>query len=110
MNTANNLLFWLLYFVITVLVAWIALSLILLWIKPMLFNEDGSVNWLTTLWVAALVILLAWLIRMLIQWLVGLFMNRCDPCTKNACDPCPPACPDPCDPCAKKNNKNSYFF
>lgn len=77
----NSLLYWLLYFAVTVLVAWIALSLILIWARPALYNADGSINWWTTLWVSALVVLLAWLILIIVRWLLSVFNN-------NACNPC----------------------
>jgi hypothetical protein len=70
---ADSVLYWVIYFIVTVLVAWVALSLILLWIKPALYNSDGAVNWWTTLWVAALVILFAWLILIILTWIISLF-------------------------------------
>ena len=106
----NNIVNWIIYFIISVIVAWLALSLILIWVTPALFNADGSLNWWNTLWVAALVVLLAWLIMLLVAWIMSLF-NRCDPCKKvdpcakpDPCDPCPKPVVkviDPCDPCAK---------
>ena len=71
----NSILYWIIYFIVSVLVAWIALSLILIWAKPVLYNADGSLNWGTTLWVSALVVLLAWLILLIVRWLIGLFAN-----------------------------------
>lgn len=82
MHHTTSLLFWLLYFVIAVLVGWITLSLILTWTKPVLYNSDGTVNWVTTLWIATLVILFAWLVRLLLHWLIQWFMRRCDPCAE----------------------------
>lgn len=80
MHHANGLLFWIVHFIIAVLVGWITLSVILIWTQPILYNADGSVNWVTTLWVATLIILFAWLFRLLVQWMINLFWNRCDPC------------------------------
>ena len=104
--------YWLLYVIVTIAVAWVALSLILLWFRPIFYNEDGSVNWWTTLWVAALMLLFAWIIMLLVGWLIDLFtngINKCDPCKKP--DPCPKPCPkpDPCDPCATGVRKTSVF-
>lgn len=83
---ADSVLYWVIYFIVTVLVAWVALSIILLWFKPALYNADGSVNWWTTLWVAALVILFAWLIMVVLTWIIGLFRG-CGPCGGDYPDP-----------------------
>lgn len=94
MHVTDNIVYWVLYFIFTVLIAWVALSLILIWARPALYNADGSINWWTTLWVAALVILLAWLLMLILVFLINLFTAG------NACqDPCPrkePVCPKPC--------------
>lgn len=113
----DSVLYWVIYFVVTIIVAWIALSLILLWVKPVLFNADGSLNWWSTLWVSALVVILAWLIVIVLRWIIGLFndANKChDPCKKPK-----PSCkkPDPCekkdpcekpDPCEKQHHKGGW--
>lgn len=94
MYVTDNIVYWVLYFIFTVLIAWVALSLILIWARPVLFNADGSVNWWTTLWVAALVILLAWLLMLILVFLINLFTagNACrDPCARKE-----PVCPKPC--------------
>ena len=99
----DGILYWILYFIVTIIVAWIALSLVLLWFRPVLFNADGSVSWWNTLWVAALVIIFSWLIVIIIAWIIGLFLDG--GCKKPCADPCKPdpcAKPDPCDPCVKK--------
>jgi hypothetical protein len=83
---ADNVLYWIIYFIVTVLVAWIALSLIMLWIKPTLVNADGSVNWWNTLWVALLIIVFAWIIMFIITLILRLIFPPvpagCDPCAK----------------------------
>lgn len=92
----DNVLYWIIYFVVTVIIAWIALSLILIWFRPVLYNANGSVNWWTTLWVAALVILFAWLIMVILTFLISLFTGgwggcyRAPECQKvvKECDPC----------------------
>lgn len=110
-------------FIITVIIAWVAFSLILMWAKPALYNADGSVNWWTTLWVAAVVILLAWLIALILIWIWRLIFrsNRCAP--KCAPEPkCEPKCPEPeppcnpcklpeppCDPCARPRQQNGLW-
>lgn len=115
---ADSILYWILYFVITVIVAWIALSLILMWFSPALNNPDGSVNWWVTLWVAALIILFAWIIMILLSLLISLFQgfgnckkDKCPPVTEQCLKPCPPVTeqcpPKPCppvDPCATPIN------
>jgi len=79
--SANSILYWIVYFIVTVIVAWIALSLILIWARPALYNADGSVNWWTTLWVAAVVILLTWLLLIILMWIVSLFRKpNCGEC------------------------------
>lgn len=99
MYVTDNIIYWVVYFVITVLVAWVALSLILIWARPALYNADGSINWWTTLWVAALVILLAWLIMLLLVFLVSLFTSNS--AYRDSCAPKQPMCPKPCPkPCA----------
>jgi len=87
--SADKVIYWLIYFAVTVLIAWIVLSVILAWFRPVLYNSDGSVNWWTTLWVAALIIVFAWLLLLLISWLIGLFMGMgaCDPCAQQKSDP-----------------------
>lgn len=81
----DSVLYWIIYFIVTVIVAWIALSLIVLWAKPAFLNSDGSVNWWTTLWVALVVILFAWLIMIILAFIIKLFTQN--PC-KKSCDPC----------------------
>ena len=97
----DNVLYWIIYFIVTILVAWIALSLILLWFRPALYNANGSVNWWTTLWVAALVIIFAWIIMVILTFIIKLFAGW-GTCAKPCADPCPKPCPDPKpDPCPK---------
>lgn len=79
--SGSGVLYWIIYFIATVIIAWIALSLIIIWARPAFYNGDGSVNWWTTLWVAAVVILLAWLIIIILAWLIGIFRRRsCGEC------------------------------
>lgn len=66
----HSILYWIIYFIVTVIVAWVALSLLLIWAKPAFYNSDGSVNWGTTFWVAIVVILLAWVILLIISWIL----------------------------------------
>ena len=80
MNT-SAFLYWVLYFVIAVIVAWVVLSLIILWFKPAFVNSDGSVNWWTAFWVAILIIVFSWLIIIIIRWIIGLFTGpSCNTC------------------------------
>jgi hypothetical protein len=103
MKSDNNILYWVIYFIVTVIIAWIALSLILLWFKPALYNTDGSVNWWVTLWISALIILFAWIIIIILRLIIGFFSEEGRGCNKpKPCetpDPCKK--PDPCDPCNK---------
>lgn len=88
----DSILYWVIYFVVTILVAWIALSLILLWFRPAFYNDDGSVNWWVTLWVSALIILFAWIIMIILQLLIKLFTG---PVCKPACKPVNECAPQP---------------
>lgn len=92
----DSVLYWVIYFIVTVLVAWIAFSLILMWFKPALYNANGTVNWWVTLWVAALIILFAWVMMVLLWLVMGLFREvgchsgcdvKQDPCDKHHHDP-----------------------
>ena len=102
---SKAILYNIIYFIVTVLVAWVVLSLVIMWFNPAFLNADGSVNWWTTLWVAALLIVFGWIfvgiLYLLFSW-IGT-MGSCD-------DPCAPKCEDPCkkkveceDPCKKKD-------
>ena len=107
MYVTDNIIYWVVYFIITVLIAWVALSLILIWARPALYNADGYINWWTTLWVAALVILLAWLIIILLVFLVSLFTSKSN---RDSCAPKQPLCPKPCPkPCAKPCSDMNYM-
>ena len=73
---SSALLYGVLYFIITVIVAWVVFSLILLWFKPALLNADGTVNWWTTLWVIILVIVFIWVVMLIFMWILGSFQHR----------------------------------
>lgn len=71
-------------FIIALLIAWIVLSLILLWFTPAFYNDDGSVNWLTTFWIAALIIVFTWVFLMIIYWIIEYFWTGCEqPCEEH---------------------------
>src|SRR3972149_1403604 len=90
----DNILSWIIYFIVSVIIAWIVFSLVLMWFRPPFYNADGSVNWWTTLWVVAVVIVFAWLITLILAFLFdAIRRNRCrDPCEKPK-----PKCHDPCE-------------
>ena len=96
----GTLLSFILYFIISVIVAWIVLSIVLAWFSPALYNIDGSINWWTTLWVAALVIVFAWLLIILLSWIVSLFQNtacnKCDHKVLTTCNKCENKCETVC--------------
>lgn len=128
----NNrpVLYWIVFFIISILITWIAFSLIVMWANPAFNNADGSVNWWTTLWVIAVSILFAWLIGLILVLIFRAFSNMgCKPKCAPQCAPapcpvpcppqpqCPPPCPpkDPCDPCASGKSdfmgmKQSFFL
>lgn len=112
MNNTNSVIYYVLAFVISIIITWVVLSLILLWVRPVLFNANGTVNWWTTLWVSALLVIFVWLVVVILKWIFAALAGNCrkddcyvkkDPCAKP--DPCPK--PDPCDPCAK--TPNNYY-
>lgn len=89
----DGLFYMILYFIVTVVVAWIAFSLILLWAKPAFYTAGGAVNWGVTFWVALVVILLAWVIMLVLYWLVKLFFGKKKGCGKEkVCGKVEPAC------------------
>jgi uncharacterized membrane protein YbhN (UPF0104 family) len=90
----NSLVYWIIYFIVTLLVVWVIVTLLLSWAGvDSVFNADGTINWLTTLWVVLVAIILAWLVFAIIWWLVEAMMN-------SSCCPKPkPKCENPCDHC-----------
>jgi len=94
------LLSWVLYFVVSIIIAWIVLSVVLAWFAPALYNVDGTVNWWTTLWVAALVIIFAWLLILLLGWIISLFQtpscNKCEHKVAVTCNKCENKCETVC--------------
>lgn len=102
------ILSWVLYFVVSVIIAWIVLSLVLQWFSPSLYNEDGTINWWTTLWVAALTILFVWLLVLLLGWILSLFQSSsCDPCGHKVVTTCN-KCENKCEATCGSVAKNSY--
>jgi hypothetical protein len=69
---AWGIVYWLIYLVVSIVIAWVAFSLILVWFKPALYNDDGTVNWWTTLWVAAVILVFAWIIVMILSWVISM--------------------------------------
>jgi len=112
MKTDNNALYMIIYFIVTLLVAWVAFSLIITWFNPNFQDTTtGGVNWWTTLWVSALIIIFSWLFMLIIYFIISLFNKKCcpqpqpqpqvcgpPPCPQPQPQPCPPACPQP-QPC-----------
>lgn len=86
-------------FILIILADWLALTAIINWLDPKFWNEDGKVNWWTTLWVALLLVILAGIIMAIIGWIFfsnmnnnGLQSNKCPPPPqKDNCGPCQPA-------------------
>lgn len=84
MNT-GALLYWIVLFIVSLLVVWLVLYLILAWFAPSFYNGDGSVNWGTTLWVSAVLIVFVWIVLLILGWLFT-WMNsgsNCDTCGHN---------------------------
>ena len=106
------LLSWVLYFIVSIIIAWVVLSVVLVWFSPSLYNDDGSVNWWTTLWVAALVIIFAWLLILLLAWIVSLFQtpscNKCEHKVVTTCNKCENKCETVCG--AQQISKPSGFL
>lgn len=53
----NDIVFCIFFVIIIVLLSWILLTFILVSAKDSLFNEDGTVSWLTTLWISILMVI-----------------------------------------------------
>ena len=70
--------------IVTVIVVWVALSLILLWFKPKFHKECGSLDWWTTFWVSLLLIFFAWIIVVIITCLIQWFRGSGECC--NTCN------------------------
>lgn len=103
MNTNNTAIYYIVMFIVSILITWVVLSLILQWAKPVLYNANGSVNWWTTLWVAALAIVFVWIVFLILAFLFQALRrcNRQSDCNRQ------PECEKPkeCDPCAKTGNQ-----
>lgn len=92
----NNIISWVIYFIISVIIAWVTFSLILMWTKPAFYNGDGSINWWVTLWVTILVMVFAWFVTAILAWMFDAMrryqsMYNC----RNPAPPCAPQCPQP---------------
>ena len=104
----DNVIRWVVYFIISILISWIAFSLLIMWTKPLFYNVDGSVNWWTTLWVIAVSMFFAWIITLILAFIFEAFrksqLGGCAPACAApvvpACAPVVPACPAP-NPCVK---------
>lgn len=62
-----DIIHYLIQFLISVVIAWLAFSLIIMFANPDLKQSDGQVNWLTTFWVAISILLAAWVIALLLE-------------------------------------------
>ncbi len=82
-------------FVVAFIITWLVLSTVLIWVNPDFFNDDGSLNWVTTLWVAILIVLLTYVFLFLIYIIFYFIMAyvTCDnPCEEKMVEaPCFPA-------------------
>lgn len=105
MNNSNSVIYYVIMFIVSIIITWVVLSLILMWARPVLFNANGSVNWWTTLWVAALLVVFVWIVALILGFIFAAFRGGCrkDECVKKV---------DPCDPCAKPANApgNNYYM
>lgn len=110
---SGALLSWVLYFVVSIIIAWIVLSLVLSWFSPALFNLDGTVNWWTTLWVAALVIIFVWLLVLLLGWIISLFQapvcNKCEHKVAVTCHKCDTKCETVCGGVVKQRQGLLFY-
>lgn len=106
----NNICSLFFSFILAFIITWIVLSVVLIWINPNFYNDDGSLNWVTTLWVAIVIVLLVYVflfLLYLIWWLIKTYAFACD----KACDsPCVEkvACMEKveaCNPCDMKYPK-----
>jgi len=89
-------------FILALLITWIVLSVILLWFQPAFYNEDSSLNWLTTFWVAAVIIVFTWILLIILYFLFEFIWDRCN----TSCEEKLMECEKPCErihekPCHK---------
>lgn len=105
----DNVIRWVVYFIISIIISWVVFSLILMWTRPLFYNGDSSINWWTTFWVTALTMIFAWIVTLLLAFIFEAFrknqMGGCAPACATpvvapACPPVAPACPAP-NPCVK---------
>lgn len=71
---SETVLYWIVVVIIAILIAWVALGLVLSWFKPALY-KNGSVDWWTTFWVSAIVLLFSLIIMIIAGWFLGLFID-----------------------------------
>jgi len=50
-NNMSNIIGFVIYFIILMIISYIMFIIILLIFNPEFYNSDGSINWLTPLWV-----------------------------------------------------------
>ena len=97
-------------FVIAFLITWIVLSVTLLWLQPSFYNDDGSLNWGTTAWVALVIVLLTFVFMFLfyvIFYFIKNYINSCeDPCEEIKIERCEPVMKmeKPCFPTKRMYN------
>ena len=79
------LLYWIVLFIVSLLIIWLVLTLIVGWFTPSFTNSDGSVNWMTTLWVSAVLIVFVWIVLLILSWLFSWFneSSNCNTCGHN---------------------------
>lgn len=96
----DSIIAWIVYFVVQAIIAWIVLSVVVIWLNPAFYNDDGTLNWWTTLWVAMLIIVFSWIVVVLLGFIIGLLMKWGgwnDGCKKAACEEKVNACDDKYD-------------
>lgn len=81
-----NLFYSLLSFIVALLIAWVALSVTLIWLRPAFYNNDGTLNWAVTLWVAFIIILVTFLVMLIIWIIVYLFSHYFNSSCEPACE------------------------
>lgn len=107
----DHLAYWILYFIVSILIAWVALSLVLIWANPALYNPDGTLNWWVTLWVTAVAIVFAWLIVIILHFLIRFLFpgGRMRVYCPEKC-PKEPECPPKLDECGRPIKQESMMM
>jgi hypothetical protein len=66
----KNIWLMILVFIVYIILSWVALSLVLMWFKPSLYNSEGNVDWSSTLWISVLSLVISMLVLLIVYVLL----------------------------------------